>query len=105
MKTKNDTTRNIILVLIVIALAVVPLFIQKDAEFGGSDDQAEGAITEIRKDYEPWFEPIMEPKSGEIESLLFALQASIGSAVIFYGIGYMKGKSKVQTVASEDGNR
>ena len=30
-------------------------------------------------DYEPWFEPLSEPASGEVESLLFALQAAVGS--------------------------
>ncbi len=33
--------------------------------------------------------------SGEIESLLFALQAAIGAGVIGFGLGYLKGKKKV----------
>ena len=44
--------------------------------------------------YEPWFQPLYEPASGEIESLLFTLQGSIGAAVIFYILGYMKGRQR-----------
>lgn len=85
---------NLLLILIVIALAVIPLFIAKNAEFGGADRKAEEAITEIRADYKPWFSPIFKPKSGEIESLLFSLQAAIGAGVIGYGLGYLKGRKR-----------
>lgn len=85
---------NIILILLVVALTIIPFFIVKDAEFGGADGAAEEAITEIKADYEPWFSPIFEPASGEIESLLFALQAATGAGIIGYGIGYFKGRKK-----------
>ena len=91
---KNNLSVNLLLILIVIALAIIPLFIAKDAEFGGADGQAEEAIAEINADYDPWFSPIFEPKSGEIESLLFALQAAIGAGIIGYGLGYLKGRRK-----------
>lgn len=91
---KSSLLVNLLLILMVIALTVIPLFIAKDAEFGGADGQAEAAITEIKADYEPWFSPIFEPKSGEIESLLFALQAAIGAGVIGYGLGYLKGRKR-----------
>lgn len=90
----NKLFINLILIAIVIALAAVPFFIAKDAEFGGADGQAKKAIGEINAGYQPWFNPIYKPASGEIESLLFAVQAAIGAGVIGYGLGYMKGKSK-----------
>jgi cobalt/nickel transport protein len=93
-RTNTGKLKTLILIAIVIALAVLPLLIQKDAEFGGADGEAEEAITEINTDYEPWFSPIFEPKSGEIESLLFALQASIGTGIIGYVFGYMRGRRK-----------
>lgn len=83
---------KVILAIIILLLCVIPLLTLKGAEFGGSDDQAEGVIEEVNPDYEPWFEPLIEPASGEIESLLFALQASIGAGVIFYYLGYNRGK-------------
>ncbi|MEX3745856.1 energy-coupling factor ABC transporter substrate-binding protein [Lysinibacillus xylanilyticus] len=86
--------KNLLLLAIVVFLAIIPLFIQKGAEFEGADGQAEAAIGEINVDYEPWFESIWEPPSGEIESLLFALQAAIGAGFIGYFIGFMRGKHK-----------
>jgi cobalt/nickel transport protein len=66
----------------------------KNAEFEGSDGEAEVAIGEIDPGYEPWFSSLWEPPSGEIESLLFSLQAAIGAGVIGYGIGCMKTSSR-----------
>lgn len=93
MKNKLFTT-NTLLLLLVVVISSAPLFMLRDAEFGGADGEAEVAITEINADYEPWFEPLIEPASGEIESLFFALQAAAGAAVLAYGFGYLKGLSK-----------
>jgi cobalt/nickel transport protein len=90
----NGLAKNLVLIAIVIGLAVLPLFTAKDAEFGGADGQAEEAITEINADYTPWFSPLWEPPSGEIESLLFALQAALGAGFIGYYIGYVRGRKK-----------
>lgn len=95
-KKSNFALTNLLLLLLVVVISVVPLFIAKGAEFGGADGEAEVAITEIATDYEPWFEPLIEPASGEIESLLFALQAAGGAAVLAYGFGYLKGRSKTK---------
>lgn len=92
VKLKHTGLKNLLLILLVIALAVVPLIIAKNAEFAGADTIAEEAIRVLNPDYEPWFSPIFEPPSGEIESLLFVLQAAIGAGIIGYGFGYMKGK-------------
>lgn len=81
--------RNLRLLLAVIVLAILPLVIHHggDAEFGGSDGEAEAVITQIRPDYQPWATPLWEPPSGEIESLLFALQAAIGAGLIGFYFG------------------
>ena len=71
--------KNLILVLLVVALAAIPLWLCKDAEFGGADGMAEELITQTNPDYEPWFSPILEPASGEIESLLFARKPEQGA--------------------------
>ncbi|KPU43366.1 cobalt transport protein CbiN [Oxobacter pfennigii] len=90
-------TTNLLLLLLVVVITVVPLIIAKDAEFGGADGEAEEAITEINTEYEPWFSPIYEPPSGEIESLLFSSQAALGAGIIGYGIGYFAGRKKGRT--------
>jgi len=75
------------LVFVVIALAIVPLFMNPGSEFGGADGEAEGIISEVAPDYQPWFSPVWEPPGGETESLLFALQAALGAGVIGYYFG------------------
>lgn len=90
---KNSKKVILILILCVI-IAVVPLMMIKDSEFGGADDQAEDIISELNPDYEPWFDPIIELPGGETESLLFALQAAIGAGVIGLGFGYFIGRKK-----------
>jgi cobalt/nickel transport protein len=80
------------LVFIVIALAIVPLFMNPGSEFGGADGEAEGVILEVAPNYEPWFESIWSPPGGETESLLFALQAALGAGVIGYYFGVKRGQ-------------
>jgi cobalt/nickel transport protein len=80
---------------LILLFALTPLVsAQEEAEpWSGADGLAEDKISEIAPDYEPWFDPIWEPPSGEIESLLFSLQAALGALVIGYYLGYHKGKS------------
>ncbi|MGL4344862.1 MAG: energy-coupling factor ABC transporter substrate-binding protein [Cellulosilyticaceae bacterium] len=97
MRTPSNvlkTYTNSFLILVVMLLSLIPLWIQKDAAFGGADGEAETVISEINEGYSPWFRPLMEPASGEIESLFFAVQAAAGASVIAYGFGYLRGKSK-----------
>lgn len=101
-KGNKSLFKTLILVAIVIGLAVIPLWMVKDGEFAGADTKAEKAITEIRTDYKPWFSPLFKPKSGEVESLIFSLQAAIGSGIVFYELGYMKGRKKRQEAEHYD---
>jgi cobalt/nickel transport protein len=81
-------------VVLVIALAIVPLFTARNALFSGVDEQAEKAITEINPSYKPWFSPVWEPPSSEIEAFLFAIQAAIGAGFVGYYVGYARGRRK-----------
>ncbi|MFB7464626.1 energy-coupling factor ABC transporter substrate-binding protein [Streptomyces sp. NPDC056224] len=87
---------NTLLLLVVAALAVLPLALGlgegKEEPFSGADGQAEAAITELKPDYEPWFSPLYEPPSAEIESALFALQAALGAGVLAYYFGVRRGR-------------
>lgn len=89
--------RNLWILFAVIALAILPLVIHHggDAEFTGADGQAEAAITEIQPDYKPWASPLWEPPSGEIESLLFALQAAIGAGLVGFYFGRRTSPAKI----------
>lgn len=90
--------QNWLLILGVVILAVAPLLIVKptgdDGVFGGADDQAASAITEAHPGYQPWFTPLWTPPSGEIASLLFALQAAFGAGAIAYCLGYYRGRKQ-----------
>lgn len=90
--TKNKKT-VIILLIIAMAIAIIPLFALKGAEFGGSDDAGSVMIEEIKgEEYEPWFTPVMETLidgelPGEVESLLFCVQTGIGVGVLAFFMG------------------
>nr|WP_312216557.1 energy-coupling factor ABC transporter substrate-binding protein [Clostridioides sp.] len=89
-KNNSKMKTNLILLLLVVVIAIIPLLLKSGAEFGGADGEAEDLITEINPDYEPWFSSIYEPASGEIESLLFSVQAALGAGVIGYYLGRRK---------------
>ena len=95
-KKSNSIKLTVILLLLVLAIIIVPLVVQKGAEFGGADGEAESVITEINPNYEPWFSSIIEPASGEIESLLFASQAAFGAGIRGYYIGTTRTKKKMR---------
>ena len=107
--------QNLILLIAVVLLAVFPLWlVQKPAPdadgkeieiFAGADDQAKDLIGEIAPDYQQWFEPLIEPASGEIASLLFALQAALGAGFIGYYLGVSVGREKTRRELSEGNTR
>jgi cobalt/nickel transport protein len=93
---------NWLLLLAVVVLTVTPLIVKQGSEFGGADGQAEEAIKEIQPQYKPWFNPLIELPGGEVESLLFAVQAAAGAGVIGYVIGLYKGRSELSKKENEN---
>jgi cobalt/nickel transport protein len=97
---------NLLLVLTVVVVAVLPVVLglgdHKAEPFTGTDSEAEVAIQEIDPDYRPWFSPVYEPPSGEIESGLFALQAAIGAGVVSYCLGLWRGRRQGEARAAAD---
>ena len=89
--SKNKKT-VILLLIAAVLIAVVPLFVLKEAEFGGSDDAGSVMVEEIHGEYEPWFTPVLETAldrelPGEIESLIFCIQTGIGVGIIAFIMG------------------
>lgn len=96
MKYTLEIITIIAIVVFVGLFAVQNATIQKTLKPGeeawsGADSSAAGVIQ--ASGYEPWFNPIWEPPSGEIETLFFCLQAAAGSLVIGYFFGYYQGKA------------
>jgi cobalt/nickel transport protein len=105
---KAFTRTNLLLLLAVIALAVAPLALGlgagKDEPFAGADALAETQITEDHPDYKPWFSPLYEPPSGEVESALFALQAALGAGVIGYYFGVARTRRRLTPTPQSTGD-
>jgi cobalt/nickel transport protein len=100
MKYKAEIIAGIVIVVFVAIFLVTNISVQQSLDEGeeswaGADAQAEEFISE--SGYEPWFSPLWEPPSGEIESLFFSLQAAIGALVIGYFFGYYRAKQKKGT--------
>lgn len=84
-------------------IALIPFFaLGSSAEFGGSDDAGSEMIAEVTgKEYEPWFEPVLEKAiggelPGEVESLFFCLQTGIGVGIIAYVMGRFNERKRLE---------
>lgn len=91
--------KHIIMLLAVLVIILVPFLLypgmgEEEGFFAGADSNAEPAIEETG--YQPWIEPLWEPPSGEIESLLFASQAAIGAFIIGYFLGFYQKNNKTK---------
>lgn len=92
--------KNIIILAVCTILIFIPFIVNGDASYEGADGIAEDVISEINEDYQPWAESLWEPPSGEVESLLFSLQAATGGIFIGYFIGKKSNAKTSKTVCS-----
>jgi len=86
---------------IIVLLGFVAAFLMVSSggthEFTGSDDIGSDKIAELTGVSVDSFAPLIpqyEPPSGEIESTLFALQASFGGLILGLVFGYWLGQRK-----------
>ena len=79
---------------LVVAVIVVGILAFIPGDFGGSDDSGGEAAED--HGYEPWLtdwiDAIYGELPGEIESMLFAVQAAIGAVIIGFFIGQSRAK-------------
>lgn len=88
-------TGNRLLVLGFLLLMAIPFLMPPGnghGIFSGSDGQVAKMIAEIHPDYTPWFKPLWKPPSGEIEGLLFGLQAAVGAGLLGYCLGFYRAR-------------
>jgi cobalt/nickel transport protein len=92
------------LITVVAVLAFVAVFLMVSAggshAFSGSDDVGSEKIAELTGHPVESFTPLIPqyvPPSGEIESSLFALQASFGGLVLGLVFGYWLGQRKTSS--------
>lgn len=103
-KKSKNTVLVITLLIIAILLAVVPLFMKKGAEFGGSDDAGSVMVEEISGEaYTPWFTPVLESAlggelPGEVESLIFCIQTGLGVGILAFFMGRFVERKKQENL-------
>jgi cobalt/nickel transport protein len=92
------------LITVIAVLAFIMIFLYVSAggnhEFRGSDDVGSQKIAELTGHPVESFTPLIPqyvPPSGEIESSLFALQASFGGLVLGFVFGYWLGQRKISS--------
>jgi cobalt/nickel transport protein len=95
MSELRKLTLIVILLIALIGLltAFVPQIFGTTPLWGGADAVAASKIRQM-SDYKPWFSPLWEPPSSEIETFLFSLQAAIGAGIIGYIAGLYTGRKE-----------
>jgi cobalt/nickel transport protein len=78
----------------VIFLSFLPVLIFQGQEFKATDSKNGTAIEEVKPGYQPWFEPVIKPSGGEVETFLFAVQAAVGAGITGYILGLYKGRAE-----------
>ena len=78
-----------------LSFVLAPPAEEGEEAFAGTD-AAVTAILEDEYGAEPWFSPVFEPGSGEIESGLFAVQASIGAGILGFALGQLRGRAAMK---------
>jgi len=94
---KNNGKWILILILLVIAVAMIPLFLNS-FDLSGSDDAAGEAVATVDPSYKPWAQPVIEFSGEKTETLLFCLQAGIGAGVLGLGFSYLVARNKIRRV-------
>jgi cobalt/nickel transport protein len=94
------------IITVIAILAFIAVFLAVSAggthEFSGSDDVGSQKIAELTGVSVDSIQPLIPqyvPPSGEIESSLFALQASFGGLVLGLVFGYWLGQKKQAPVS------
>jgi len=65
-----------------------------EADFEGTDAQAEELALRISPDYRPWARPLWSPPSPEIQTMLFSVQAALGAGVAGFALGLISARKK-----------
>jgi cobalt/nickel transport protein len=93
---------NIALLAVVVALFAIPLALhagtggsQASQAYAGADSTAAQVVTQVDPGYRPWFSPLFQPSSSEVESGLFAVQAALGAGVFGFVLGRLSGRRRV----------
>lgn len=95
-KKANHTVTAVLIALLVVVFGISfylgsAKLTEGEEGFVGTDSTVVDIMDE--QNAEPWFEPLWEPGSGEIESGLFALQAALGAGLVGFVFGNLRGRN------------
>jgi cobalt/nickel transport protein len=90
----SKSRNNILMLGAAVGLSLAPVFIFQGKEFKATDSINITAIEEVKPGYKPWFQPVIKPSGGEIETFLFSAQAAIGSGIVCYILGLYQGRNE-----------
>ena len=98
--TRPRTTRrrivNLALLVAVVALFAIPYLIRTQAgggsAYAGTDSAAVSQVEKLDPTYRPWFRPVFQTSSTEVQSGLFAIQAAIGGVAFGFVIGRLSAR-------------
>jgi cobalt/nickel transport protein len=104
--TRKSIAVNALLVLAIVVIVGIALGLDArrtadgDERFIGSDTAATTRIEQDHPDYQPWFQPLLPPLAGQVESGLFALQAALGGIALGYTFGALRGRRRAEAAGS-----
>ena len=103
MRDRRSRWATALLVVVLVALLATPLLVHhaggQEGSFGGTDAAATSALTS--QGVTPWFRPLFNPGSAEVESGLFALQAAVGGLILGFALGRLGGRRSRTAVPRE----
>lgn len=83
-------------VFIVVLLVALPLVLTPNSAFVGTDNAGSDVIGQLAPAYDSgWIRNWWSPPGAETESMLFALQATVGGLLVGYAFGYFRGRKSV----------
>lgn len=107
----RETTKKSWLVSFLLLAGIAAIFVLSfllAPKPGAADGEAFGGTDALVTEHleatgvEPWFHPLVELGSGELESGLFALQAAIGASIGGYALGNLRGRAAARRDAGAD---
>ena len=80
-----------------ILFILIQVFVSLNIDgFTGTDDQSVEAIKNINPEYTPWVKNVLEHSQDWMETVLFAVQGSLGIGVIIFYILRQRNKKQIR---------